>query len=153
MTLILSGVKDVASISKGPQSLWLNSVNVIPLNHLCVETDTGFSKLGNGNDIYADLAYIAHDCTAREGEEDQEPLKVKISCIDTQLMGINFCEEGILEPPPPPTLGGRLEEFDSITGGPESPQEDDILTIITIDSEPDRDIRAVVEADVDPSRV
>ena len=143
MTLILSGVKDIVSISKGPQSLWLNAVNVIPLNHLCVETDTGFSKLGNGNATYPELPYIAHACTERE---DEPPLRVKISCIDTQLMGINFCEEGILEPPPPPTLSGRLEEFDSITGGPETPQADDILVIETLDADPTRETRAIIRA-------
>lgn len=143
MTLILSGVKDVASISKGPQNLWMNSVNVIPMNNLCVETDTGFAKLGDGNLTYSELPYVQHDCT---GNEDIPAVRVRISCIDSQLMGINFCEQGILEPPPPPTLSGRLEEFDGITGGPETPQADDILVIKTLDADPNRDTRAIVEA-------
>ena len=93
MTTDLSGIKDIMSISKGPKSFWMNAVNVIPLNHLCVETDTGFSKLGNGTSTYANLSYIDHDCTVRE---DEDPVRTKISSVDTQLMGIDFCEEGIL---------------------------------------------------------
>ena len=143
MTLILSGVKDVAAISKGPQALWLNAVNVIPENHLCVESDTGFAKLGDGNLTYPELSYVQHDCT---GNEENPPVRVRISCIDAQLMGINLCEQGVLEPPSPPTLDGRLEDVDGITGGPETPQDDGILIIKTLDADPNKDTRAIIKA-------